>query len=189
MGFNYYNLGNIHPCWVENGFIHYEVETSHTIYKHETALQVNLPRQTNIFYSELVAFYLQDLDNVYVGRYDGVISIYRKTDNMLIGLSNWKAPMHCGMNLVGFYYTPAGKREIYLDSRDSKTVYVSYKSMEGLLERAVTKPLIDALGYVTEQSLSEKDSYVAFDERGESVAINFWHTQDSLWRRDCRIFI
>ncbi len=189
MGFNYYNLGNIHPCWIEGGYVCHEVEVSHSIYRYQTALELSLPRQQNIFYSHMVAFWLQDTEKEYIGRYDGVISIYRRSDNMLVGLSNWKAPFRCATPITGFYLAPTGKSEVFLDSRDGVTVYTKYKAQEGLLERKIVDPFSDALGVITDNQFNGQESCMIFDRGGDSVAVNIWYPQDSLWRRDCRVYL
>lgn len=189
MGFNFHNLGNIHECWIENNLVFYRQTSTGKVYSYHTALNVTLPAQTNLFASNTVAFLLYDDEKEYIGRYDGVISIYRRSDDMLVGLSNWKPPEPPSLKLCGFYDSPFGPDEIKLDMRDQQTVYINYKVIEARLKEPLTLKLDKDMSLLSTRACPEEGPWHIYNERGESVAVDDWFIQDEVWRRDCTVFL
>ena len=189
MGFNQYQQGNIHACWIEDGFVCQETACTHEVYKYPTRLEVNIPKQINLFVSFTVAFLLYDSEKMYVGRNDGVISIYRRSDNMLVGLNNWDAPTFPPLLLVGFFNSPGGLKEVYLDTRDRRTVYMKWRRMEACLERKFEHDYTDIFDVEAMAPAPTFDSWCLYTRGGERIGINVWFVQDEVWRQDCTIFL
>lgn len=186
MGFSYHGFGNIHYCWIQDGVIYEESSVTGVIRKHLTRLPVNIPKQLNLFASKTVAFLLYHEDKMYIGRYDGIISIYRKSDNLLVGLNNWDVPNKPYTTRLGFIKTSTGLKEILLDVSDYKTLYMKWKGAEGLLNKPFPKG-----SYVIGDcpvSDSWKDT-VFITEGGEVYVIDVWNIQEDVWRHNCQVFL
>ena len=186
MGFNNHGLGNIHECKIQDGFVYDIMPLSGSQYRYPTRLPVNIPAQTNLFVSDTVAFLLYHEDKVYIGRFDSVISIYRKSDMLLVGLNNWDAPEKPYVRQIGLLNCPIGCVPLQLDMRDKITIYNSFKRAEGKL----TKPF-DAEDYTLgiNKVVRKWDDVQLVAEGGDLYAIDCWNIQDSLWRRDCPVFL
>ena len=189
MGFNLYGLGNIKPCWVSNGILYYELPFTGKTFSCETSLQVSIPKQTNLFASKTVAFYLEDENNTYVGRYDGRISIYRKTDNMLVGLQLWVVPPYPPLCECGFYKSVKGNISVKLDTRDCATLYVEFKRMEARLKHPMYEHYISKLTVSKTYNDRSQNEWYVVDKEGNYAEIDAWNIQDDLWKRNCRIFL
>ena len=74
MGFSLHGYGNIHSCWLSDGYVWY-TDGCGIDHNYKCTLDVNVPVQCNIFASVLVLFYLEDKDTVYIGRKDGQLRI------------------------------------------------------------------------------------------------------------------
>ena len=185
MGFRNQGLGNIHECWVENGMICEKSPFSDITYKYPTRLQLDIPKQLNLFVSPLVAFYLKHEGNVYIGRYDGSISIYRESDMLLVGLNNWDAPDKVATAIIGFQRCSNGLREVLLDLRDRQTVYVDYHDIEAYL----TTPFLgDETSLQAFGEFNDMGSWYVVTERGEVIGVSVWNIQNDVWRRNCPVF-
>ena len=189
MGFNLYSLGNIHKCWIEDHKVFYEQTATGKVYSYETALDVTLPAQKNLFVSDNVAFLMYSEDKEYVGRYDGVISIYRRSDNMLVGLSNWKPPTYPPLKTCGFYQSPVQPEEIYLDLRDQQTVYVRWRNIEARLPKRLNLVFDEPLTVVGYEAFVDEGPWFIYDKGGERVEVDVWFVQNEVWRRDCTILL
>lgn len=189
MGFNLYGLGNIKPCWVENGVVSYELPYSGKVFKYKSALDCSIPKQCNLFISKNVAFYLQDNDNFYVGRYDGFITIYRKSDKMMVGLREWEAPSYPPICHCGFYGTATGRKVVYLDTRDQITLYVDYRHIEAKLSKPIGLDFASELSAVTVlNDLSENEWYIV-DKEGDYASVDAWNIQSGLREPNCTKFL
>lgn len=189
MGFNLYSLGNIHTCWIENHKVYYESTATKIVYSYDTALDVTLPKQLNLFVSDNVAFLMFDDNNKYIGRYDGVISIYRKSDDMLVGLSNWKPPTYPPLKSCGFYTTPVQPDEVMLDLRDKQTVYVRWHNIEAKVKVPIDLKFDEPMGIISYEAFANEGPWHIYNERGEPVEVDVWFIQKELWRRDCTILL
>lgn len=189
MGFNLYNLGLIKPCWVENGNVCYELTGSGTILRCPTRLQKDIPRQLNLFMSKTVAFLLYDDESMYIGRYDGVISIYDRETEILTGLNNWDAPAYPPLKVCGYYRSPVQLCEINLDLRDKVTAYVNYNSMEAVLTTPINVQFEEELNLVGAEIEPKIGSVSIYNERGEEIEIKTWSVQNDVWRQNCRVFL
>lgn len=189
MGFNLYGLGNIKPCRISQGILYYTLPYSGKTFSCPTSLQISIPEQTNLFVSKTVAFFLEDEEKYYVGRYDGRISIYRKSDNMLVGLQSWECPPYPMLCECGFYKTVIGNVPVRLDTRDCVTLYVDFKRMEAKLRKPMYEKLISNLTVSkTYSELSNTEWYIV-DKEGNYAEVDAWNIQDDLWKRNCRIFL
>lgn len=190
MGFSNRGHGVVHPCWINGGMVQY-TDGLHKTRSFPCTLEENIPKQLNIFYSTEVAFYLEKNDEVFVGRYDGFISVYQKSAGgrlLLTGLKHWEPPK-LELEIAGYKRGHTVVYPIYVDRYDNRTLYCAYRNAEGHLnvEHKGTfltdGTVIDALGY------TEAEGYHVFDERGELLATDVWSIQESLWRRDCKVFL
>lgn len=189
MGFNLYGLGNIKPCHIENGTLIYRLPYSGKELSYKTTMSISIPEQTNLFLSKTVMFYLEDADKCYVGRTDGRISIYRKSDKMLVGLQLWEVPPYPRLCECGFYLTPKGNVPVKLDTRDHYTLYVDYKRMEAKLHEPMYNYYMSDLAVSkTFEEKSDTDWYIV-DKEGVYAEVDAWSVQDDLWKPDCRKFL
>ena len=186
MGFNNHGFGNIHECKIQDGYIFDIMPISGSVYRYPTRLPVNIPAQTNIFVSDTVAFLLYHEDKVYIGRFDGIISIYRESDMLLVGLNNWDPPAKPYVRQIGMLHCPTGFIPLQLDMRDKLTIYNRYKRAEGRL----TAPF-DATEYTLGNNEVVRDwsDVQLVTEGGEVYGIDCWNIQDSLWRQNCPVYL
>jgi len=190
MGFNFFSLGNIHPCGVQNGKIYYVLPSGkHVYFQTQLDSSITIKEQTNLFYSKTVAFLLYHDDLMYVGRFDKSISIYRTSDELLVGLNFWEPPRYADTVCCGFYNDSGSIEEIYIDLIDKQTLYISGTNMEGL----ANKPLdidfdLDAAVFSARVFGNDKNYHI-FTKRGEAIEVDVWTIQDDLRKRNCRIFL
>ena len=188
MGFNYYQFGNVHPCGISNHQVYYTLPSGLKI-SHETSLDVEIPEQLNLFISNTVAFMLFHEDKMYIGRYDSSISIYRVSDELLVGLNTWNPPRYVETRACGFYNYDGFIKELHLDLRDKRTVYIGDLYIQGVLE----KPLVDEidmdLSFFSAKVIGTRHDYSSYKKGGESVEVNIWTVQEGIRSRDCRIFL
>lgn len=188
MGFNYYNYGNIQPCRVEGGNLIYRLPSGKEIVK-KTQLKVDIHEQCNLFISDTVSFLLFEGGLMYVGRADGSISIYRESDELLVGLNNWEKDQFPETQLCGFYKENGGLSEIHVDCRDWQTLYIcgeymqSYSRHELPHEFNLDKAVFDA------RIFGCGGSYHLFDSKGVRLRGFIWTVQDDVRQRNCRIFV
>lgn len=186
MGFSYHGYGNVHYCWIQDGLIYEESGVTGVIRTYPTRLAVNIPRQLNLFASRTVAFLLYHEEKMYVGRFDGIISVYRESDNMLVGLNNWDVPSKPPVRQIGFMKDPSGLKEVLLDLNDNRTLYMLWKGAEGCLD----KPFPPGSYTLADTEVSEKWRDVRFvAERGDMYAIDVWNIQTDVWRQNCKVFL
>lgn len=189
MGFCQRQYGNVHACWIEDGYVCQEMACTHVVHRYPTQLDVNIPKQTNIFFSFTVAFLLYHEDRMYVGRYDGWISIYRVSDNMLVGINRWTPDSNAICMQVGFFCDNLIVYEVYLDVRDRQTIYSRWHRVEAKLKKQIpaeVPALFDAKSFTPGTPI--EDWYLLVGG-GEVVGVDVWSVQDSLWRQDCRVFL
>lgn len=188
MGFNYYNYGRVKPCGIKNHEVYYYLPSGKKI-THPTKLDVEIPEQINSFISERVVFLLYHEGLMYVGRYDTSISIYRQSDELLVGLNSWESPKYAETIVCGYYGVGGVLNEIHLDMRDRQTVYICGHRDEGLFANPISTDfnLHDASFSAT--VFGDKSNYSIFNERGEVVEAKFWPLQEDIRRQDCRIFL
>lgn len=186
MGFSYHGYGNIHYCWIQDGIIYEESNVTGVVRQYKTRLTVNIPRQLNLFVSHTVAFLLYHEDKMYIGRYDGFISIYRRADNLLVGLNNWDIPAKPYLTRIGFLNTPVGHKEILLEVNDRRTVYMKWKGAEGMLDRPFPLDAYD----LSDNVIADKWEDVKFiTEGGDMYGIIVWNIQEDVWRHNCKVFL
>lgn len=189
MGFSQKQYGNIQYCWIENGYVCHETACTKRVYKYPTNFEGTVSRQVNLFFSFTVAFLLYDDENMYIGRYDGIMSIYRKSDNMLVGMKSWEPPMGPPLNLVGFFSSPNGTREVYLDTRDNQTLYSKWRRLEAKLERPFTLDYTDIFDPESLAPAESFDKWCLYTKGGERIGIDVWFVQDEVGRHDCPVFL
>lgn len=189
MGFNLHSLGNIHKCWIKDHKVFYEQTASKIVYSYDTGLDVDIPPQQNIFVSDNVAFLLYHEGKQYVGRYDGVISIYRQSDDMLVGLNHWSPPVYPPLKTCGFYMSPVQPEEIFLDLRDKVTVYVKWHNIEAKLSEPINLVFDEPLCIVDYSIDTTPGSWHILNERGVPVEVDVWFIQNEIWRKDCPVFL
>lgn len=189
MGFNLYGLGNIHKCWIKDHKVFYEQTASGAVYSYDTALDVEIPPQKNLFVSDNVAFLLYHDGKEYIGRYDGVISVYRQSDDMLVGLSNWNPPTYPPLKTCGYYRTPVQIEEIFLDLRDQVTVYTKWHNQEAKLSKPLNLKLDESWLIVNYEMDATIGTWHILDEGGVPVEVDVWFVQNEVWRRNCPIFL
>lgn len=188
LGFSYYRYGRIKPCGVKDGYVYYRLPSGLVI-KHSTKLEIEIPEQCNLFISDTVAFLLYDADKMYIGRYDGSISIYRLSDNLLVGLNNWQAPKYVETKLCGFHNEGSHLDEIHLDLRDRQTVYICGLGAEGLFSHPIASDFNLNDSSFSASVFGTQRDYSIFDERGDPIEAKFWPLQEGVRLRDCRIFL
>lgn len=125
---------------------------------------------------------------MYIGRYDDSISIYRMSDELLVGLNNWKAPKYPETCLCGFRTIGKMLSEIHLDLRDRQTLYVCGDRDEGLLSTPI-KSGFNLHDSVFSAILDSSNRYSIYNERGEPVEAKFWPLQKEIRVQDCRVFL
>jgi hypothetical protein len=189
MGFNYFNYGNIHPCGISQGKVFYILPSGKRV-EFETKLNVEIPEQTNLFISDRVAFLLYHEDKMYIGRFDDSISIYRKSDELLVGLNSWKAPMESKTVVCGYYNNGYSITEIHLDLRDRRTVYICGENHEGVLKEEITNNIFDLdRSSFSASVFGDSKNYHIYTKGGNVLEVNDWHIQDDVRKRNCRIFL
>ena len=188
MGFNFYGYGNIHPCGVKDGNVYFRLPSG-LVVKYPTGLDVEIPEQTNLFYSTKVMFLLYDDENMYIGRTDNSISIYRRSDELLVGLNNWEPPKYADTKVCGFYNDNGQLLEIHLDVRDNRTVYICSRGLQGLLKEPLDEDFQLNDGWFSALVWGNNKNYHIFNKRGEPVEVDVWTIQDDVRRRNCPVFI
>lgn len=188
MGFNYFGYGCIHPCRVENQQIIYRLPSGFEV-KHKTALDVNIPEQTNTFISDTVVFVLYHDGKEYIGRNDGSVSIYRQSDNLLVGLNYWEQPLYPETKLCGYYSDSGMVEEIHLDLRDKQSVYVVGDSRESKTKAPIQFSANTDIALFDTVIHGKLLDYTIFDEGGARIAVDVWSVQEDVRRGDCRIFL
>lgn len=188
MGFNYYRYGHIKPCGVEDGYVYYMLPSG-TKVKHKTQLSINIKEQTNLFISDTVAFLLYNEDKMYIGRYDGSISIYRVSDELLVGLNNWEPPRYVETKPCGFCKFGEYLDEIHLDLRDNRTLYICGRGSEACLSAPISSDFDLCTSSFCVSVLGSDNDYAIFDERGDPIAAKFWPIQEDVRIQNCRIFL
>ncbi len=186
-GFNYFGFGNVHPCGIKDKKVYYTLPSGVAIHNN-TSIDFEIPEQMNLFVSDTVMFLLYHEDKKYVGRKDGSISIYRTSDELLVGLQNWKAPAYAETMLCGLYNS-SGMYEIHLDLRDKRTVYILGGYRQGVLKKPAPERFHITDAVVSANAFGQYNNYSIFDERGDPVEADFWPIQEEIRRRDCAIFL
>lgn len=189
MGFNFHGYGNIHSCWISGGYVYEETICTKRVYSYATRLNVEIPKQLNLFVSNTVAFLLYHEDKMYIGRYDGVISIYRRRDNLLVGLNNWDAPKVPYLYTAGFLDTAAGARSVKLDKRDNLTLYTRFNRIEAKLEKPFEYDYSSMVNVHEKSMDGDMSKFKVYTEEGEVIGTDVWFVQDDLRRQNCPIFV
>lgn len=190
MGFNLYNLGVIRECRLNGGVLEYKSPITNKVSQCMTSLEDSCEWQKNIFYSRTVAFVLYTNDKAYIGRYDGKISIYRKSDMLLLGIQNWDIPSHPSTVCCGYYCEGGVPYEVYLDRTDAKTLYCGFHNIEAALFEGGSGKVFD-LSYaaaMSERRVGDSPWYI-YLEGGVRCATECRTIQDALWRRDCPVYL
>lgn len=188
MGFNFFNYGNIHPCGVSSGKLYYVLPSGKRI-EFNTKLDINIPEQTNLFISDTVAFLLYHDDKMYVGRYDSSISIYRISDELLVGLNTWEPPKYAETMLCGLYYNGACTCEIHLDLKDKQTVYICGEGIQGCIGHPIEPAFNMSDSTLSAAAFGTEKNYHIFGKGGEPIEVDVWTIQDDVRKRNCRSFL
>lgn len=188
MGFNFFNYGNIHPCGISNGFVYYVLPSGKNVY-FPTSIEGEIPIQTNLFISDRVAFILYSEDKMYLGRYDKSISIYRKSDGLLVGLNTWEPPKYSETVLCGFYNMKGEMHEIHLDLKDKQTVYICGTNLEGKLKEPIKSEFDNESSLFSATVHGNAENYHIFSQGGEPIEVDVWTVQDDVRKQNCPIFL
>lgn len=190
MGFNLYNLGVIRECRLNVGILEYRSPITYKLHQCKTSLVDSCEWQRNIFYSKSVAFVLYANDKVYIGRYDGKVSIYRRSDMLLLGLQNWDVPARPSTVCCGYYCEGGMPYEVFLDRSDAKTLYCGFHNIEAALVNGGRGMVFD-LSYAAAMSEKRADGgpWYIYLEGGVRCATECRIIQDELWRRDCTVYL
>ena len=147
--------------------------------------------QRNLFVSFDVAFYLFKEDTVYVGRYDGCVSIYRKCANdklLLLDIQKW-TPRALNLIEAGYKRGHAVMYPIYLSTHDYQTLYCAYRNAEGHLKEPFHGEFLISAEVLDLLAVNTTEEFSVFNERGELLETVNWTIQEELWRRDCPVFL
>lgn len=189
MGFSNRGYGVVHPCWINGGQISY-LDGLNKTRSFPCTIDVNIPKQLNIFYSTEVAFYLEKDNDVYIGRYDGFISIYKKCSDRLLltGLQHWDPP-ELELDVAGYKRGHSVLYPIYVDKSDCQTLYCAYLNAEGHLRNPFKGEFLTDCRVVEALSSTVDKQFSVFSEGGDLLETDVWLVQESLWRRDCKVFL
>lgn len=190
MGYNNFGRGNIHPCEIQGDKFSW-YDSLGVKHSYDCTLQFDVPKQCNIFFSIDIAFYLLLEDKVIIGRYDGVISVYKKCFDdklMLVGIQHWSVPYKSRMEIAGYVPGDNETYPIYLDAENRQTLYCFYHNIEGTFPTPYDGDFLVDIDYIGALSKC-KERVAVFNERGEHLAQVKWSVQDRLWRRDCEVFL
>ena len=189
MGFNLKNYGTVQPCGIDEGCVYRELPSGKLV-GYPCSLEVRLPKQLNLFSGPTVAFLLEDAEKEYIGRWDGSISIIRKKDGLLYGLSMWEPPKHIDLTRCGYINYGAAKRLLYLDECDRQSLYVA----DYPLSASLVTPCYEDFEF--QETASLLSSFIDDDfnlhilkEGGVALASTGLCVQESVRRFDCRMFI
>lgn len=188
MGFNYFGYGCLHPCRVENGAVIYKLPSGLEV-SHKTALEVNIPEQTNLFISDTVTFLLYHEGKEYVGRADGSISIYNQSDDLLVGLNYWDRQLYPETKLCGYYADGKIIKEVHVDLRDKQSLYVVGDYRESIAKSPIRITANTDIALNDAKIYNAVLDYSIYNERGEPVEADVWTVQEDVRRGNCRIFL
>jgi len=159
----------------------------------ETDLEYDTTPQTNLFYSKNVAFQLMTNTKarslMYIGRFDGKISVYDANSKLLVGLRNWAVPPHPPTAVCGYYKPRGVVYEIVLDMHDRQSLYCGYHNIEARLKKPAD--YVFDLSYAVlmcEQAMASEDFHI-YKEGGIACGTEFRTVQDDLWKHHCTIFL
>ena len=186
MGFNYYRYGCIQPCGIENGKV-YHILPSGARREYPCGLNITVPLQTNLYYGETIAFVLEHEGKEYIGRFDGSISVIRKSDGLLVGLNNWVPSRAPKMIECGIYREHGITQVIFLDPSDRQSLYIYGQPMSSKL-RVPYNGTFDTVDSILSFMIEGTRNTHVYTEGGEALATEIWDIQTSIRGRDCRIF-
>lgn len=190
MGFSVRGYGVINSCEISNGVVRYIDSLGHG-YSFECTVKDTVHLQCNLFVSFDVAFYLFEKDMVYIGRYDGNISIYRKCANdkmLLLDIQHW-TPIALNLREAGYRRGNTVVYPIYLNTLDNQTLYCAFRNAEGHLKEPYTGEFLLSAEVIDALSANIDKEFSVFNERGERLETDDWVIQDALWRRNCTVFL
>ena len=190
MGFNYFNYGNIHPCGISKHKVFYTLPSGFKV-EYDTKLDIEIPEQTSAFISSTIAFVLYHEDKMYIGRRDKSISIYRMSDELLVGLNTWDPVNYTETKPIGHFNNGRNISEIHVDLRDSQTVYICGEATEGVLPKkynALTDFDLEKSAFSAAVWGNNKNYHI-FSKRGEPIEVNVWIIQKNVREQNCRVFL
>lgn len=189
MGFDYYGLGVIQPCRVENGEVIRTLPTGKE-QRIKTTLQTVIPQQTNLFKSPTALFYLKYEGNYYIGYKDGYINTYRESDNLLIGVNTWECSLIPMVNPCGYKMFAGNYCTIFQDRFDLQSLYATYfYRYSGVLPHPIEAPWnLQQAEFGWCDTASVDVDYI-FNKEGEYVAIDKWDVQDLVRCPDTEVFL
>lgn len=186
MGFSNFGYGCLMPCGVKDGSVILELPSG-MIIGYPTHLEVTLPLQTNLYFGKTIAFLLEDEEKEYIGRFDGSITIVRKSDGLLVGLNNWDAPKHPRIKSCGLYLEKGISSPVYIDLNDNQSLYVQDLPISSKLRT----PYSGDFNELDSTMSSLIDVNVAshiYTKGGMALGTEVWNIQTSVRGRNCRIF-
>lgn len=189
LGFDYYGLGAIQPCRIENNEV-IRILPSGKEQHIKTTLGDTVPEQLNLFRTPTTLFYLKGADRYYVGFRDGYINTYRTNDDLLIGVNVWECALEPMVTPCGYKMFGGNHCIIYQDRFDLQSVYATYyKRYSGLLSVPMS-PSWDMLrAEIGWCDLTSLNADYIFDSGGEYVTVNNWNVQDLVGSPDTPVFL
>lgn len=187
MGFNYFNKGNIHKCYVKDKNV-VEVLESGLEVKYETSLDIDIEVQQNIFYGPNVFFWLIKDGLDYIGIDTGVVLIFK--EDLLLTWRTWKQPIFPLYVLAGYKGSDIGIDGVLLDTRDHQTLYMETLREECLAPRKLYGPF-ETVTAMSNCAFMHRHDLTFIIEKGGGVDVNHyeWTFQDSLRSSNCRVII
>lgn len=189
MGFNYFGYGIIHKCGITDGTLYYYLPSGYKVT--HTVPIVDIAEQCNPFISETVAFFLQDENNDYVGRFDTTYTVYRRSDGLMIGSGNWDAPVFPHVVNCG-YIRGDGRRSVqsvYIDVRDKRSIYIPSRHKEGVMLSESNMKFDMEFALISVNNYIVPEDCHIYDERGDLIATDKWTVQDMLRSEACTMFL
>lgn len=190
MGFMVAGNGITHPCEIRDGYVRYTNGIGKE-FSFPCSIKENVPKQTNYLFSFEVAFYLIKDDIVYVGRYDGKISVYKWLNDgrhLFLRVETWQ-PRTTYLELVGYKRGHTVVYPIYMSKTDNQTLYCSYRNAEGYLKEPREGGFLISADVIQALSANIQEEFSVFTEGGERLETYDWIIQTEVWKRDCKVFL
>ena len=171
MSYRPFEEGPFLRCWSTGAEICLE-ELDGTVTKYPCKLGVVIEPQVNAFRGQDAIWCLRDHGILYVGRNDSTFSGFRESDGLLVRYGAWDYPTRRVFEMVGQYRGSF----VYLDSRDSRTIYVQGADKGLILRVPLTVDVIehpalaDALSQLDRLTIYTKGGLIDGDTAGSWVS-------------------
>lgn len=187
MGFNYYNRGHIHKCYIKDGNV-VEVLQSGLEVKYPTALKIGIPEQQNLFLGKNVFFWLRKDGLDYIGNDSGYIIVVK--GNLLVNWSTWTPPLYQETRHIGFVGSRGDLKDVLLDMRDRRTLYTGDGREECLVSEKIQGTFDTDLACAAAAIVNMHKATYIITEGGDLRVNDYtWTVQNGLRVEDCRSII